>query len=186
MTETDPFTRLSIGEQNDGEKSRYEKLQPALARLALQAKDTYSALRPLAKPSSKVERNYPLRYQQVHGMSSGGEYRAEVADYLMIAFGNHHDLVLYRNYPDQWSYEWQFNRSLLVSDLTSQKTKIEEWPAPYGIEIEAATFLYPKEIGHNAQSNYNLCDYSNDYADAEIYISEMEDDLNQALKSFAK
>lgn len=191
MSEAKTGNELSFEERQERTKARRVELEPVLAGLAIKAKATYDLLRPKAQHVSTVERDHPLRHQQVHGISAGS-IGGVVADYLMVAFGNHHDLTLYSNYTDGRDFRWQFERSLLLDDLLSERTKVEELAQPrssvFGggaMDIEVATYRYREKVGMNGQYVDGVCNYFNDFAEAEKYVESFEADLDEAVSRFS-
>lgn len=191
MSELPPRSRLTFEERQERTKLRRKELEPALSRLAVAAKSAYATLRPLAEHVGSVDREHPLRHQQIQVMGVGGP-GGVVADYLMVAFGNHHDLTLYRNYENGRRFVWRFERSALVDSLVSEQTTVEEFPrsrqlsAGDGVmEIEVATYTYPEQVGINGMYTDSLCDYFTEYAGADNYIRAFEADLEAAVTRFS-
>lgn len=191
MSETTPRSQLAFVERQARTAARRVELEPALAQLAVAGKEAYASLRPLAKHVGDVDRDYPLRHQRIRGLGVGGP-AGIIADYLMVAFGNHHDLTLYHNFGDGRQFAWQYQRSLLIGDLESEQTKVEENRQPrrtaYGggvMEIVVATYVYPQQVGIDGMYTEMLCDGFNDYAGAEQYISAFETDLEEAVRRFS-
>lgn len=171
---------------------RRAKLEPALAQLAIKAKAIYSTLRPLARHVGDVERDYPLRHQQVRGMGAKGP-AGVVADYLMIAFGGNHDLTLYRHYAQDRGFLWQFERSLLLEELLSEQTKVTELAVPrrqnYGggvMDIEVAIYRYPEKVGFNPMIVDGVCEENNNLKDAEEFIDRFATDVDEAVEKFSE
>lgn len=191
MSEATPRSQLTFEERQERTLARRKELEPALAQLAVAAKSAYAALRPLAEHVGTVDREHPLRHQQIRGLGVGGP-GGVVADYLMVAFGSHHDLTLYRNYGNSRPFAWQFERSFLVDTLVSERTKVEEFPQPRRLsaggglmEIEVSTYTYPEQVGDNGMYTDRLCDYLTDYAGAEDYIRAFETDVEEAVTRFS-
>jgi hypothetical protein len=151
----------SYKEKEQTRRERQQVLAPLLARTMALSKDVYHELRPKAEYVADVPMDYPLRHQQVHGLSIGrGLDLLPVADYLMIALRNSganrkQTLMIYRDDANPSGQRWDVDRILQTDDLTSQNTKMKEASRrPEGsirhIDFEVSTFSYRPEYGHNA------------------------------------
>lgn len=187
MHQSNKESEMAVGQRLERNHARRRELEPLLAQLATKARATYDLLRPRAKHVGDVERDYPLRHQQVHGMDAIG-LGGVAADYLMIAFGNHHDLTLYHNFTEGRSFRWQFKRSLSVGNLQSECTKVEQLAQARSnahggglMEIKVSTYRYPEVVGMGGQYVDSSCSYFNDFAEAERYVQAFEADLEEAV-----
>lgn len=182
---------LSFSERQERVKTRRLELEPALASLAIQAKGTYDLLRPHAARASVLSRDHPLRYQNVinEGVNDQQLYGL-TATYLMVSFGNNHDLTFYKYLSEKREINWRFLRVKQVDDLlVSQDTAISELAKPRRheggvMDIEVSNYKYPKEFGKNPHHDERLSSYFNGYQEAEKYIEEMQTDLTAALDRF--
>lgn len=167
--------------RNASREKRKADLMPLLASFAMQAQDTYETLRPLAEHVGSVPREHPLRHQQVHGGLGG----SVVADYLMISFGNHHDITLYKDSTrDFQTAPWRFIRSRIFTpdSMETEEIEIKQTPSTFshitgGYELEVSAYIHAERVGFNPIHKYFLCSWFDEYANAEDYIQEFEEDL---------
>ena len=168
-------------------EARRREIQPVLAEIIQKAISVYSVLRPQARHVGDVNREYALRYQSV--FSLGGS--ALVADYVMIGFGNHHDLVIEQSGSnDGLGPKWLATRSLLLEDLLSEETKIGQHDYNFRVgirsnSIEVNTLRYPEKVGKGGQVEDTLCPAIKGMEGIETYIEAFDADLDEAIARFA-
>ncbi len=182
---------LTFEEQQARTKARRAQLEAPLAGLAVRGKEVYRRLRPLAQYVAEVAMDHPLRYQQVHGMATGGGPGGVIAEYLMIGFGNHHSVTLYDNFAGN-RFSWEFGRSLLLEDLLSEQTRIQELTTPrlaaHGggiMDIGVTLYQYPEKVGVNGRYIEGVCAEFNQFDQAEEHIDALEADLDKAMVRFS-
>ncbi|HSX44071.1 MAG TPA: hypothetical protein VLE69_02125 [Candidatus Saccharimonadales bacterium] len=186
MSERRLLSQEEVAERDTLLAQRKAELAPLLARLADLGTSVYEQLRPRAQHVSTVERDFPLRHQQVYGLGVGGP-EGVVADYLMIAFGGNHDLTVYRDY-DRDRSPLRLDRAFVPdqSSLTQERTVVKEVPRRYySIEgthsIEVSRYTHKERIGLNPLHDEFLCIWP-EYQNAETYIEAFQHDLTRTLE----
>lgn len=165
------------------EIARRQELEPILAVVAIQAIHTFDLIRPLARPAGTVPNNYPLRSKTTE--SRDGD---KVADYLMLAFGQDHDLVIYRNFTSH-NNKLEITRTTLLGTMANRQTKIVQLREPRELDggvmdIEVANYCSSQQYDRNGLREGYLCSPENIFSGATRYIKEVEDDLTKATKQY--
>jgi hypothetical protein len=186
-TDTSLLTTEEFEERMERTETRRREIAPALEEITQKAISVYDVLLPKARHVGDVDREYPLRYQCV--FSLGGS--ALVAEYLMIGFGNHHDLAIERSGSDDGlGPKWLATRSLLLEDLLSEETKIRQHDYSFRVgkrsnSIRVNTLRYPETVGKSGRVEDTLCPAIEGMEGIEAYIEAFDADLDEAVARFA-
>lgn len=191
MTELDPFLQMSPDERKRRNDVRRAELEPLIGQLVAKAKGVYETLRPHARHIAGADPETPLLHQQVYGLGASGTPEGVVADYLMIGFGNHHTLNLYRNFTNVPPINWRFTRSQEIEPLLSEQTQVVELISPRStylasvLELEVIRYRYRERYGKNPMYDGDVSGYMNIFENAEDHIAAFDADLDDALIWYA-
>lgn len=168
-------------------RERMDEIAPLLGALMTEARTAYDLLRPKARFVGEVAMNYPIRYQQVHGLSFvSGVGLAPIADYIMLRIRDHDNITIEKRVEDG-QLLWRFEHTQQIAPLLSVNTKVEEKPKTSrqpdnGFEFNVATYAYHEVWGRNPSFRDNLCGFFEAYPGAEDRIAAVSAELNLAIE----
>lgn len=187
MTEKIASERAPYVEQQDLLTARQQELEPFLCDLAEKGKEAFRLLRPLAQDARFVDKESRFRYLRDGGVCAT-ELDEQGAENLYVSFGSGHNLTVSRDAHDENSCAWEFIRNRELPGIGIQQTLVKEAVLKRSnydggrMSIEVGLYELPSSDDDRGKYIEGVCDFTNNLAQAEMYIAMMACDLTVAVE----